>query len=329
MTVNNETAVIATTPSAGRSGLSRRTLIGAMTGLMLAPGGKLICGPARAQTAAHIFKVGAFEVSVVSDGTLMMPPSLAMPGRDPEEIAAMLGSGQLPTDSITAQVNVTIVKTPEALILIDTGGGTDFVPTVGKLTDHLEAGGFTPDAFTHVIFTHAHADHLWGVIDPLDGGTRFTKARHIMTGVEFDYWSKPGRELEVPDMFKLMAVGTGRRLKALAGRFEFRKPGDEIVPGVGLVDTAGHTPGHVSIMLSAGGEQVLVGGDALNHAVASFVNPGWHWGSDMNPEGGVATRKRLLDQLAADKAQLLGYHLPWPGLGRVERKDSAYRFVQV
>jgi glyoxylase-like metal-dependent hydrolase (beta-lactamase superfamily II) len=149
-----------------------------------------------------------------------------------------------------------------------------------------------------------------------------------MTGVEFDYWIKPGRDADVPDRFKTMAVGTARRLKAVAERIEQRKAGDEILPGIALVDTAGHTPGHVSVLVGTGGERVMIGGDALNHALVSFANPEWQWGSDMDAGAGAATRKRLLDQLATDKISLIGYHLPWPGLGRVERKDSAYRFVQ-
>ncbi|MEQ1698260.1 MAG: MBL fold metallo-hydrolase [Hyphomicrobiaceae bacterium] len=307
---------------------SRRELL--KGGFALAAVTSGICNPrvARAASDAHTFKCGACDVTVLSDGTLSFPFSFAMPGRDLKEIEALFTSAGLPVDGITSQVNVSIVKTGDALVLIDTGAGGDFVPSVGKLTDRLEAAGFAPEAFTHVIFTHAHADHLWGAIDPLDGGTRFTNAKHFMTGTEFAYWSKPGREADVPEQFKMMALGTGRRLKAIAERIEQRKAGDEILPGIALVDSAGHTPGHVCVMVGTGSERVMIGGDALNHPLVSFANPGWQWGSDMDRDMAIATRKRLLDQLATDRISLLGYHLPWPGLGRVERKDTAFRFIQ-
>jgi glyoxylase-like metal-dependent hydrolase (beta-lactamase superfamily II) len=307
--------------------ITRRSALGGLGGAAIAP---LLTWPfsAFAQSAPHTFKCGDYEVTVLSDGSLSFPLSFALPGRDPKEVEAVFKAAGLPIDGITAQVNVTIVKTADALILIDTGAGGDFVPSVGKLSDRLDAAGFAPDAFTHVIFTHAHADHLWGIIDPLDGGTRFTNAKHIMSGAEFDYWSKPGREADVPDMFKTMAVGSARRLKAIAERIEHRKAGDEVIAGVTLLDSAGHTPGHVSVMVSSGTERLLVSGDALNHPVVSFANPGWRWGSDMDADAAVATRKRLLDQLVSDKIALVGYHLPWPGLGRVERAGDAYRFVQ-
>jgi len=308
---------------------SRRDLL--KRGLALAAVTSCPFGLRSAQAASqevHTFKCGACDVTVLSDGTMSMPFSFSMPGRDPKEIEALFRSAGLPTDGITAQVNVTVVKTPDALVLIDTGGGSDFVPSVGKLADRLDAAGFAPEAFTHVIFTHAHADHLWGVIDPLDGGTKFTKARHIMTATEFDFWNKPGREADVPEMFKTMAIGTGRRLKAIGERVELRKAGDEILPGITLADSAGHTPGHVCVLVTSGTDRLMIAGDALNHPLVSFMNPGWRWGSDMDADGGVATRKRLLDQLATDKSALLGYHLPWPGLGRVERAGDGYRFVQ-
>lgn len=130
------------------------------------------------------------------------------------------------------------------------------------------------------------------------------------------------------DNFKGMAAGTHRRLKPLAESIVRRKPDDEIGAGLTFVDTAGHTPGHVSVLLKSGGEQLMIGGDVLSQSVVSFAKPEWAWGPDYESDKAIASRRRTLDQLATDKIRLLGYHLPWPGLGRVERKDGAYRFVQ-
>lgn len=307
------------------NGITRRTLLSALPVLAALPYAGATATRVRAQTAAS-FKVGQFEITVCSDGTLTLPLATALPGRDKAEINPRLARAGLPVDMVLAQVNVAIVKTPDALILVDTGGGTDFMPSIGKLPDNLEAAGIAAATVTHVIFTHAHADHLWGVVDPLDG-SRYANARHVMADAEFDYWTKPGRETEVPEMFKLMAIGTARRLQALGEGIERVRPGIELVPGVHLLDTAGHTPGHMSVLLSSGGEQLLIGGDVLTSPVFSFENPDWRWGSDMQPDVAIATRRRTLAMLAADKTPLLGYHLPWPGLGRVEAKDGAYRFV--
>ena len=148
-----------------------------------------------------------------------------------------------------------------------------------------------------------------------------------MTATERDFWLQPGVETHVGDAFKAMAVGTQRRLKAIADRIETAKSGQEIAPGIALLDSAGHTSGHVAVLLWSGNEQLLIGGDALVQPLISFAEPGWRWGSDMDSDHAVRTRRTLLDRLASEKIFLLGYHLPWPGIGRVERMDTAYRFV--
>jgi glyoxylase-like metal-dependent hydrolase (beta-lactamase superfamily II) len=275
-----------------------------------------------AQAAPHRFQLGDAEVTVLSDGSMTLPLSFALPATDAKVAAALLQA-----DAIKADVNVVVVKTPSALIVIDCGGTPDFMPTLGAFPERLERAGFKAEDVTHVIFTHAHADHLWGVIDPLDDDTRFPKARHLMTAAERDYWLRPGLADTVPDALKGMTIGSARRLKLLEKRIETVKMDAEIIPGVALVATPGHTPGHVAVQLSFGGASLIVGGDAIGNIAVSFQQPDWAWGPDLDRDLGAATRRKLLDRLVADRTLLLGYHLPWPGVGRVERKDQAYRFV--
>ncbi len=278
---------------------------------------------ALAQAAPHRFKVGAAEVTVLSDGALSAAWSFVLPDRQRAEIAA---AGQ-PSAEIQLQYNVSLVKLGSDLILIDAGSGPDFAPARGKLADNLEKAGIKPEAITKVIFTHAHPDHLWGVIDPLDGGSMFSKARHFMAAAERDYWLRPGIESAVAESARGTAIGTQRRLKELGAKIETFKAGSEIVPGLAAVDTSGHTPGHVSFLVSSGSEKLMVGGDALTESVISFARPEWRWAADWDQDMGVATRKRLLDMLATGKIPLVGYHLPWPGVGRVERTGTAYRLA--
>jgi len=304
--------------------INRRALL---AGLAATTAGVGLVGAIRPAMAAHSFKLGAFEVTVISDGSLSLPVSFVLPATDRKDVEALLGQGAALDEALKSQVNVALVKSQDAVVLVDTGGGPDFLPTLGRHADALEAAGIAADSVTHVVFTHAHADHLWGVIDPLDGGTRFVKARHLMNPVERDFWLAPDTESRVSDTMKGMAAGTARRLKTLADRIEPLAPGREVVPGIALVDTAGHTPGHMSVLLKSGGAQLLIGGDVLTHKTVSFERPDWQWGADMQSDAAIATRRRVLDMLAAEKIPLLGYHLPWPGLGRVERSGSAYRFV--
>ena len=104
--------------------------------------------------------------------------------------------------------------------------------------------------------------------------------------------------------------------------------GDDIVTGLRVIGTPGHTQGHVALEL-AGGDGLIVGGDVLTHPLITFQHPEWRTAADHVPDQAVATRRALLDRLATDRAKLIGFHLPYPGVGMVERKDGAYRFVAV
>lgn len=307
--------------------ISRRAATKVLLGAMASGAAAGSWRPAHAQSAAHSFKVGAAEVTVLSDGDMTLPPSLMLPGRPAAEIeTAFKAAGQTFTE-FKAAINVVVIRSGGETILVDAGGGPDFMPTLGKLAERLPAAGIAPESVTRVIFTHAHPDHFWGTIDPLGDGSLFETAKHVMSAAEFEFWIAPDVESKVGENFKGMAAGTHRRLKPMADKITRAKPGEEVAPGVSLVDTAGHTPGHVSVLLKSGSDQLLIGGDALSQAVISFANPDWRWGPDSDPDLAIKTRRRLLDQLATEKTQLIGYHLPWPGVGKVERKDNAYRFV--
>ncbi len=104
------------------------------------------------------------------------------------------------------------------------------------------------------------------------------------------------------------------------------KAGDEIVTGLEIAATPGHTQGHVSLALK-GGDGLIIGGDVLTHPLISFAHPEWQPVADHLPDQAAETRRKLLDRLATDKSKLIGFHLPYPGLGMVERKDGAYRYV--
>lgn len=311
--------------------IDRRTAIAGGSAL-LASGLAGSASPVRAQAAVgiHTVKLGTAELTVVSDGTMTAPLDWILPGRPRAEIESVFAADSKVLADITLQVNATLIRLGSNLILVDTGAGPDFAPQRGRLADNLAKAGVKPEDVTHVVFTHAHPDHFWGVVDPLDGGSIFPNARHLMTAAERDYWLKPGVETTVPEAVRGGAVGTQRRLKELAAKIDTMKPGAEIVAGLVAFDTSGHSPGHVSLVLKSGSEQVMIGGDVLIEQVVSFARPAWAWGPDWDADKGVKARLTTLDRLANEKMRFLGYHLPWPGLGRVEARAGApqsYRFV--
>ncbi len=304
----------------------RRAVLAGLGAALAAP---LLPAPVRAAVPPYRRRLGAFEISVVSDGTLNVPLSFALPETPADEAAKLFAAHGLPPAGPSPQTNVTLVNTGSERVLIDAGSGPKFQPTAGKLSENLEAAGIDPKTITKVVFTHGHADHLWGAIDDFDDGERFPNATYVIAAAEWDFWTNPDTPARAPDWLRGMALGSARILKAIEKKIERRKAGDTIAPGMVYVGTTGHTPGHMAVGIENGGQQLIVGGDVFNSNAVSFARPEWRVGADFDRDQGVATRKQLLDRLATDRIPLIGFHLSWPGYGMVERNGTAYRFVPV
>jgi len=273
------------------------------------------------------FKHGAFEVSVVSDGHLVLPTRFLAPEAPPAEREALLKAAGQPGEQYNSPTNVTLIRTDRDLILIDMGSGDRFMPTAGKLWDNLKTAGIDKAKINKVIFTHGHPDHLWGTVDELDD-LMMPEAMFFVAGAEWDFWHGDNAARGLPPERAGFVTGARRNYAAIKDKVKMVKAGDEIVAGLHIVDTPGHTQGHVSLEL-AGGDGLIVGGDVLYHPLISFQHPEWKPAADHVPDQAAATRRKLLDRLAADRSKLIGFHLPYPGAGMVERKGSAYRFVPV
>ena len=122
------------------------------------------------------------------------------------------------------------------------------------------------------------------------------------------------------------ALGAQRDLGAVEDRVTLVKDGDSVAPGVGVIDTPGHTPGHMSLLVE-GGEGLILGADVNANEVVSLRHPDWAFGFDSDRDQAIATRKALLERAASDRMRYLGFHFTYPGVGFVERDGGAFRFV--
>jgi glyoxylase-like metal-dependent hydrolase (beta-lactamase superfamily II) len=310
---------------------TRRTVVGGLTAT-LAAGVSSLVGASRgdAATVSAPVRVGEIELTVMSDGTLAAPRAFALPQTPPAEVEALYRAhcAEAPPQFVS-QTNATLARIGGELILVDAGSGPNFQPTAGRLSHSLEAAGIDPEAIAKVVFTHGHADHLWGVLDDFEDAERFPNATYVMPAAEWDFWTDPDTAGRLPDWLKGMGRGSARVLKRIEAKVERRRAGEAVAPGLTYLDTAGHTPGHMAVMVESGGERLLVGGDALANPIVSFARPDWPFGSDLDKDAAAATRARLLDRLASDRIPLIGFHLPWPGIGRVARAGLGYRFGPV
>jgi glyoxylase-like metal-dependent hydrolase (beta-lactamase superfamily II) len=279
----------------------------------------------RPQPSFYRFKLGTIEITVVSDGTVAFPAETLWGDRADDARSLLTSTFHTPRP-VELQLNTILVNTGDKLVLIDAGCGVDkFQKTNGALLRNLAAAGYAPGDIDMILLTHAHFDHLWGISDHENSSLLFPSAEFVASETEVAFWSDPELPGKLPPAQQPRVTQTN--LKLASPRLRLIKAGAEVVPGVTTFDTAGHTPGHISIHISSGSEEMLLAGDVVFDSEVSFLHPEWPFGFDLDVPLATKTRVAFLDRAAADKTLVSSYHLPFPGFGHVVREGRAYRWL--
>lgn len=242
-----------------------------------------------------------------------------------DEKAALITRHGLAPDRVTPPCNVTLLRDGTNSVLFDLGAGPDFQPTAGKLPETLAAFGLTAEDVTHLLFTHGHPDHLWGLLDDFNEPF-FPNAEYMMGQAEFEHWMHPDTVARMAAGREFLAVGAARRLAMIADTLRLLSDGEEPLPDITARLTPGHTPGHMAYEIAGPSPAIVLGDCIANHHVA-FERPDWGSNSDHDKDLAASTRVGLLDRLATDGHAVIGYHLPAGGIGRVERAAKGYRLI--
>lgn len=272
---------------------------------------------------------GDTELIAVQDTWSRLRPDYFFPAVDPAAFGAypehLVDNGRMVL-SHTCWLIVSGGRT----ILVDTGIGSR--PLSGLPVNEEPAlprvmveAGVAPEEVDTVVFTHLHFDHTgWNTVDR-EGAPAplFAKARHVVQQAEWDYWLAPEAD-------PMAASDRAMVLDPLvdAGLIDFVEGEHAVTEEVVTLPTPGHTPGHVSFVLTSGGESVLLLGDAA-HSPMQVNEAHWCAGADIDPERARASRRMLFDRSAREGALLGSNHFPFPGLGRVVEEDGVRRWVGV
>ncbi len=278
-----------------------------------------------ARPTHYRFKLGAFEVTTIFDGAIQVDGPHPIFGQDQDAAAvqALAAANFLPETRMEIGFTPVIVNTGSELVLFDSGNGAmRRGKGAGLLRETLAVAGYKPEQIDIVVLTHFHPDHIGGLME--DGAPAFPNARYVTGQVEYDFWSPP----EVAEG-KLARVGklVQSNVVPLAEKMTFIKPDGEVASGIRSVDAMGHTPGHLAFHIESEGRRLLLWADTTNHYVASLQQPDWHVRFDMDKAKASAARRKVFDMVATEKIPATGYHMPFPSVGYVEKKDGGYRWV--
>ena len=278
------------------------------------------------------YKIGDIEVTVVTDGTGRFRfADTHVSTKSREEVNAGLAAAFYPPDMMATPYNPVVINTGAKLVAIDPGVGEAAFATSkgasGQFQANLKAAGIDRGAIDIVLISHFHGDHINGILDA-SGQLAFPKAEVLVPSVEWKYFMDDGEMSRAPagrmqDVFK----NARRVFDAIGRKVTQYEAGKDVIAGIAAVATPGHTPGHVSHVVSSGKASVYVQAD-VTHVPHLFArNPGWHAFYDQDGPMAEATRRKVYDMLAAERMPVQGFHYPFPSLAHVEKTATGYREV--
>lgn len=280
----------------------------------------------------HRFTVGSFECFALGDGAIEseppeVPAEVLFANAPRDDLAAALrasGDTALWT-RWTEELTCVLAAAGRHRVLIDAGGG-DLAPGTGTLFGALAAACVSPTDVDLVVLTHAHPDHVGGLVDG-GGSSAYPNARLILSRSEWRFWMEGQAEASLPRGAEFLAESARRTLHIVQPQIELVDDDADVVPGVRLQGTPGHTPGHLAVRLSSAGERLLVVGDALLHPL-HVSHPVWVSSFDVDPEATTRTRVLLCAQAASVGCVVHAFHFPFPGLGRIARVEGGHTWMK-
>ncbi|MEL7026860.1 MAG: MBL fold metallo-hydrolase, partial [Pseudomonadota bacterium] len=190
--------------------------------------------------------LGRYRITSLFDGLVPLSKEMFF-GPAPAEIEATLNANGLTGDALPVPLNSFLLQSEDRTILVDAGlGSLDiFGPGFGRAFDALESLSVAPSDIDTVVLTHAHPDHIAGIIGP--DGAVFGNAQVFVTETELGFWTDAGMMAQAPAEAQGMFQLAQNALAAYGDRVTPVQDGAEVAPGLTLQLSPGHTPGHAHL----------------------------------------------------------------------------------
>ncbi|MDB5528430.1 MAG: fold metallo-hydrolase [Devosia sp.] len=300
----------------------------ALASITLATAPSFAAGPLQTTSAPGYYRimVGAYEVTALSDGTVDLPVDQLLTNITPDAVKADLAAS-FETTPLETSDNAFLINTGDKLILVDSGAGGLFGPTLGKLLSNLEASGYRPGQVDEVLLTHLHPDHVGGLV--AEGKAAFPNATVYAAKADADYWLSQANLDAAPDEQKGFFQGAIASLQPYvdAGRLQTFEGSAEIAPGVHSMALPGHTAGHSGYLVESEGQSLLIWGDVVHVEAIQFAHPDVTIGFDSDAGEAAGERAKAFADVVEHGYLVAGAHLSFPGLGHVRKQGDAYQWV--
>lgn len=278
-------------------------------------------------------KVGSFTIELLSEGRFEVFKDGHI-NRSPLEEEADFQTGMISGQSSMVGINPVLVKTGPHNILIDTGlgwgldSGSNY-QNVSNIHTNLDIFGLNPDDITHVILSHLHYDHAAGSsFTNADSETKasFPNATYFVHEKEWEFSLSQTDQSEVggagyrlDDFYRLIADNQVELLK---------EDSTQILKGITILWTGGHTPGHQIVQLQSDDKFAYYFGDLLSSSLQ--LNDFEANRRDIDPVQAKKKRIQLLKKAHREKAVLLFYHSTNIHSGRLTKtKDEQYTLEEI
>jgi glyoxylase-like metal-dependent hydrolase (beta-lactamase superfamily II) len=280
------------------------------------------------QQGINRFKLGTYEITAFSDGTVPQDLHVLLKGTTEAEINQLLKNVHL-ANPVEASINVFLIDTGTKLILVDSGAGSFFGKGYGgKLLERLSSAGYLASQITDILITHIHTDHSGGLVK--DGEAIFQNATIHVGKADLDFFLDNKNQDGVNGYDKTYFQQATASLKPYQklGHINPIKGKTKIFNGIQAIPTAGHTPGHYFYKVESQGKSITFIGDSVHVESIQLPKPEITITYDVDQTAAAEQRSKQFSLLAKERSLIAAPHLPYPGIGYINQDTYGYKFVR-
>ena len=264
-------------------------------------------------------RIGDFTITAISDGYLTASLDF-LSNINPSEASRMQSdAGQKEPSAV--HINCYVVRGAGRTILIDAGAG-GIKQWGGQLRTNLSLAGVEPSEIDTILLTHAHPDHVGGLVDTA-GHISFPNAELLAHEQEVKFWQDDGNLSRASERARGNFLIARQVFDGYRDRLRTFNEG-EVLPGIRAMPLPGHTDGHSGYLLESHDQGLLVWGDIVHFPHIQVKRPDVSIAFDQDPSLAAVTRSRLLDMASSEGLLIAGMHLGELGFARIKRTSGSY-----